>query len=62
MPACGTRTRVSRHRSFTCGIRENDRSKLPENRRRLDELLHSQRVRARQGLDRYLQQSYTATG
>lgn len=33
---------------------ENDRSKLPENRRRLNELLHSQRVRAGVGLDRYL--------
>ena len=41
---------------------ENDRSKLPENRRRLDELLHSQRVRARQGLDRYLQQATHAAG
>jgi glycosyltransferase involved in cell wall biosynthesis len=34
--------------------RENDRSRLPENQARLDELLHSDRIRAAQGLDRYL--------
>jgi glycosyltransferase involved in cell wall biosynthesis len=34
--------------------RENDRSGLPENQARLDELLRSDRVRAAQGLDRYL--------
>jgi glycosyltransferase involved in cell wall biosynthesis len=33
--------------------RENDRSRLPENRERLDALLHSQRIRATMGLDRY---------
>jgi glycosyltransferase involved in cell wall biosynthesis len=33
--------------------RENDRSRLEENRRRLDEVLRSGRVRAVQGLDRY---------
>jgi len=33
--------------------RENDRSRLPENRRRLDELLHSTRTRAQRGLDQY---------
>lgn len=34
--------------------RENDRSRLPENQARLDELLRSDRVRAAQGLDRYM--------
>ena len=33
--------------------RENDRGKLAENRRRFDEALRSDRVRALQGLDRY---------
>ncbi len=33
--------------------RENDRSSLAENQRRLDEVMKSDRVRARQGLDRY---------
>jgi glycosyltransferase involved in cell wall biosynthesis len=33
--------------------RENDRTKLPENRRRLDALLASQRTAAEVGLDRY---------
>lgn len=33
---------------------ENDRSRLPENQRRLDALLHSDRVRAEFGIDRYL--------
>lgn len=33
--------------------RENDRTQLPENRRRLDEILASQRVAALEGLDRY---------
>jgi glycosyltransferase involved in cell wall biosynthesis len=32
---------------------ENDRSRLPENQRRLDALLHSDRVRAEHGLDQY---------
>jgi glycosyltransferase involved in cell wall biosynthesis len=31
--------------------RDNDRSRLPENQRRLDELLYSRRVRALRGLD-----------
>jgi hypothetical protein len=34
---------------------ENDRSRLPENQRRLDALLHSDRVRAEHGLDQYAQ-------
>ena len=34
--------------------RENDRSQLAENRRRLDEIIASQRVAALEGLDRYL--------
>jgi GT2 family glycosyltransferase len=34
--------------------REHDRSRLPDNRRRLAELLHSSRVRAERGLDQYL--------
>ena len=34
--------------------RENDRSKLDENRRRLDEVLHATNVRARLGVDQYL--------
>lgn len=34
--------------------REHDRSTLPENQRRLDEVLGSDRVRAAVGLDRYL--------
>jgi glycosyltransferase involved in cell wall biosynthesis len=33
--------------------RENDRSALPENRKKLDELMRSERVRAVAGLDRY---------
>ena len=33
--------------------RENDRSRLPENQRRLDELLRSNRVAAALGLDQY---------
>ena len=33
--------------------RENDRSQLAQNQRRLDELMRSQRVRAQVGLDRY---------
>lgn len=33
--------------------RENDRCRLPENQRRLDDLLRSQRVRAELGLDRH---------
>lgn len=33
--------------------RENDRSRLPENQKRLDELMRSDRVRAAQGLDSY---------
>lgn len=33
--------------------RENDRSRLSENQKRLDEILASDRVRARQGLDQY---------
>lgn len=33
--------------------RENDRSALPENQRRLDEVLRSDRVRAQLGLDQY---------
>jgi glycosyltransferase involved in cell wall biosynthesis len=33
--------------------RENDRSRLPENQKRLDELMRSERVRAAQGLDAY---------
>jgi glycosyltransferase involved in cell wall biosynthesis len=33
--------------------KENDRSRLPENRKRLDELLHSHRTRAELGLDQY---------
>jgi glycosyltransferase involved in cell wall biosynthesis len=33
--------------------RENDRSQLPENQKRLDELVGSARVRAEMGLDRY---------
>jgi glycosyltransferase involved in cell wall biosynthesis len=32
---------------------ENDRSRLPENQKRLDALLHSDRVRAERGLDQY---------
>jgi glycosyltransferase involved in cell wall biosynthesis len=32
---------------------ENDRSRLPENQKRLQALLHSERTRATQGLDRY---------
>jgi hypothetical protein len=31
----------------------NDRSRLPENQRRLRELIHSNRVRATLGLDQY---------
>jgi glycosyltransferase involved in cell wall biosynthesis len=34
---------------------ENDRSRLGQNRQRLDELLASERIRAEAGLDRYLQ-------
>jgi glycosyltransferase involved in cell wall biosynthesis len=34
--------------------RENDRSRLPENQSRLHDVLHSQRVQAMQGLNRYL--------
>lgn len=34
--------------------KENDRSRLPENETRLNDVLRSQRVRAVQGLDRYL--------
>ena len=34
--------------------RENDRSQLPENRRRLEEALHSNRVRAEAGVEQYL--------
>ena len=34
--------------------RENDRSKLAENQKRFDEMLKSDRVRAEQGIDRYL--------
>lgn len=34
--------------------RENDRSRLPENRRRLTELMRSTRTRAERGLDQYL--------
>jgi len=34
--------------------KENDRSRLPENQRRLNEVLHSKHIRAREGLDRYL--------
>jgi len=34
--------------------RENDRSRLPENRRRLTDLMHSTRTRAERGLDQYL--------
>jgi glycosyltransferase involved in cell wall biosynthesis len=34
--------------------RENDRSQLAENRRRLDELLHSTRTEARNGVNQYL--------
>jgi glycosyltransferase involved in cell wall biosynthesis len=33
--------------------RENDRSRLPDNQMRLQEVLHSHRVRALQGMDRY---------
>lgn len=33
--------------------RENDRSQLPENQKRLDELMRSDRVRAVRGLDQY---------
>jgi glycosyltransferase involved in cell wall biosynthesis len=33
---------------------EHDRSRLPENQKRLNELLHSRRTRAPLGLDRYL--------
>jgi len=33
---------------------ENDRSRLPENQRRLDTVLHSDRVRAQFGADQYL--------
>jgi glycosyltransferase involved in cell wall biosynthesis len=33
--------------------RENDRSQLPENQKRLDDLMRSTRVRAEQGIDRY---------
>jgi len=32
---------------------QNDRSRLPENQRRLDALLHSNRVAAALGLDQY---------
>lgn len=34
---------------------ENDRSSLPENRRRLDDILNSDRIRATRGLSQYLQ-------
>ena len=34
--------------------RENDRGTLAENRRRLEAVLRSREIRARQGLDRYL--------
>jgi glycosyltransferase involved in cell wall biosynthesis len=34
---------------------ENDRSRLPENQRRLDALLHSDRVRAEHGLDQHVE-------
>jgi hypothetical protein len=33
---------------------ENDRSRLPENQRRLDAVLRSDRVRAQIGVDQYL--------
>jgi glycosyltransferase involved in cell wall biosynthesis len=36
---------------------ENDRSRLPENQRKLEQLLHSGRVRAETGLDRYFSSS-----
>ena len=32
---------------------QNDRSRLPDNQRRLDELLHSKRVGAMLGIDQY---------
>jgi hypothetical protein len=34
--------------------RENDRGSLPENRRRLEEIIHSDRIRAVNGLSKYL--------
>lgn len=34
--------------------RENDRSRLPENQKRLDELMHSERVQARLGCGQYV--------
>jgi glycosyltransferase involved in cell wall biosynthesis len=41
---------------------ENDRSALPENRRRLDDILASDRVAARLGLDRYQREDAGACG
>ena len=35
--------------------RDNDRSRLPENQRRLQELIHSKRIRAELGLDQHLE-------
>ena len=34
--------------------RENDRGSLPENRRRLEEIIHSDRIRAVSGLSQYM--------
>lgn len=42
--------------------REYDRSRLPENQRQLKELLESDRVRARAGLDRHVASADGATG
>jgi glycosyltransferase involved in cell wall biosynthesis len=52
----GVRQKTARFSApvFHLWHRESDRSKLPDNQKRFDELLHSDRVRAAQGIDRYL--------
>ena len=53
MRACATRAPRFAAPVFHLWHRENDRSRLPENRKRLDELLHSNRIAAALGLDQY---------
>jgi glycosyltransferase involved in cell wall biosynthesis len=52
----GVRNKSARYAApvFHLWHRENDRSRLPENRRRLEELIRSTRTRAQRGVDQYL--------
>ena len=55
----GVRQKTARFAApvFHLWHRESDRSRLPENQKRFEELLRSDRVRAAQGIDRYLSAS-----